>query len=152
MERLILQSLIKRYLFSYSVDTIYKYNVKFDNWTLLPQKLDMGLIPRLSNNILSAIIVGDDICDSTTTVTGAGTESTDCTPLEKDQDPGEFCTDQDSNFCRDSFTDTNEGMVYEKCTKGGLGECLCRKSCNDILNGGETGDKVGDGFCWLLGQ
>ena len=76
IERLILLSLIKRYLFSYSLDTIYEYNMRFDNWTLLPQKLDMGVIdkspwqrsPKI--NRYTPIIVGDDICDSTTNDTG----------------------------------------------------------------------------------
>ena len=66
IERLILLSLIKRYLFSYSLDTIYEYNMRFDNWTLLPQKLDMGAIGKFPSRY-TPIIVGDDICDSTTT-------------------------------------------------------------------------------------
>lgn len=44
------------------VDTVYEYNVKSDNWTLLPQRLDKA--PNENTmNWLSAIVLDDSICD-----------------------------------------------------------------------------------------
>ena len=131
-----------------------QYNKDGGQWVETPSmifKSPMAAAIKVKSSLFN------DICSpnlEVETSTATGTESTGCT-YDQDTGPGEFCTDQDPNFCRDSFTDT-EGVSFllakEKCNEGGLGECKCRKSCNDILNSGFTGDKVGEGFCWLLGQ
>ena len=126
-----------------------KYNKDGGQWVETPSmifKSPMAAAIKVKSSLFN------DICSpnlEVETSTATGTESTGCT-YDQDTGPGEFCTDQDPNFCRDSFANTNEGQVYEKCTEGGLGDCKCRKSCNNLLNGGQIGDKVDEGFCWLL--
>ena len=145
--------------------------MKYDNWTLLPQKIDPAL--RGSGftkfGLFSAIIVGDDICDSTTAGTGAvpstGTGVDTGVGTGPDIDPA--CVDQaedfglSPSFCSDTFAlmppevflegvsqvCENEGFWgTDEVNWGKMGDMVCKESCNRVLGGGYcTGAVPGTG-------